>query len=160
MSCCRVLLLLLLFGSIGFHSTPALKQFLLYCSRKWNRNRKKKNVSLFILYFFPVIGSWVLFSRLALVSTATRQGIVGMLRISDSFSRPYQWTLVITLLSTLTFQTLLTSYLTMIFSLWVGILYTQQKHFVSYSMFSNKKLVVFTSARSFFCYFRRNRAVR
>jgi hypothetical protein len=43
---------------------------------------------------------WIFFYFSFLAShwwAATRRGIVGMLRISDSFSRPYQWTLVITL---------------------------------------------------------------
>ena len=51
---------------------------------------------------------------------------------------------------------ILTSYLMMIFSLalWVGILYTHNKNILSLiPCFQTKKMVVFTSARSFFCYF-------
>lgn len=79
----------------GSSSTPAwTTQFLcsLFFFSSSNQNNRKMSLSLschWIFFYFSFLAShwWA----------ATRRGIVGMLRISDSFSRPYQWTLVITL---------------------------------------------------------------
>ena len=96
---CRAVVCCCCLDRSGSIPPPLLNNFSLSALKNEIEIEKEK-MSLFLFLFLSC--HWILGSRLALVSTATRQGIVGMLRISDSFSRPYQWTLVITLLSTLT----------------------------------------------------------